>query len=40
MTATDIIDFVKKNKGSKPGEAAVVDGAVETVGVEDEGTAS
>lgn len=39
-TAADIIDFIKKNKGSKPGEAAVEDGAVETVGMEDEETAS
>lgn len=39
-TAADIIDFIKKNKGSRPGEAAVVDGVVESVAVEDEGTAS
>ena len=37
-TTADIIDFIKKNKGSKPGEASVEDGAVETVGMEDEET--
>ena len=39
-SAAYIIDFIKKNKGSTPGEAAVVDGVVESVAVEDEGTAS
>lgn len=28
-TAEEIIDFIKKNKGSKPGEAAVEDDAAE-----------
>jgi hypothetical protein len=38
MTAEMIIDFIKRNKGSKPGEAAAEDDAVETDAIAEEAT--